>query len=101
MKKYELELEHLEDGIWISEIFSKGHHNKDEFKIACIKYYEQYMGEIGEDDTHSEGIEDNKVKQIYGKKVGWFEENEYRGWTLSYSLEPKKSYFPMTIIYLQ
>ena len=95
---YELDIEHLEDGVWITEMFSKGHHADDIFKAACFKYYNQYMDEMGEETSNE--ILKQTSKQIYGKKVGWFEENEYRGYTLSYSIKPKKYYFPMTIIYL-
>ena len=96
MKKYKLEIEHLEDGVWIAEMFSKGHHEDEVFKLACFEYYNDYMGEMGEECSNE--ILKQKSRQIYGKKVGWFEENEYKGYTLSYSVKSKKYYFPMTII---
>ena len=97
-KVYKLDIEHLEDGVWISEMFSKGHHEDNIFVSACFEYYNQYMGEMGE-ETSNEIIK-QKPRQIYGKKVSWFEGNKYKGYTLSYSVKPKKYYFPMTIIYL-
>ena len=100
---HKLEIEYLyeESSSTISEMFSKGHHEEQEFRSMCNEYYDENQDSCGEEIpiTHKL-IDDSKVYRSYGKKVGYFEDGKYLGWTLSYSKEPKKGYFPMTYIYI-
>lgn len=103
MKQYSIEIELMfEDMVGdIVEMYSKGHHEEDLFKDACVRAYKENDAENGEEESDNyEFISDATTKWIYGKLVGFFEDGKRIGSTLSYSKEIKKGYFPMTIIYL-
>ena len=100
---YKLEIEPLfEEGDGsMTVMYSKGHQDEQKFKKACYELYAEHDYEVDiEKEPSYKFIDDAKVRHWWGKKVGWFEDNERKGYTLSESREKKKGCFPMTIMYI-
>lgn len=81
-KDYELEFDVLYNDRGISVIFSKGHHDLEEFyykaKDALMHHYD-----FEKDDPRLENLDESK--QVWAKKVGFFEDGERTGYTLKES----------------